>query len=319
MYVDTYLQLGDVIFSRYEVPEKIAFGGEQMLSIHKLIGGARIIDAMGRDDMALQWRGQFIGDNAYDRARFIDRLRVDGKPLQLTWAEFSYLVVIKQFEVDYERFYRMSYSITCEVIADNTQPVNTLSLLGFDETINADIAAADAMAAIIADPQLTTNMTALDANIKSVPSFANAVQSQINSVLVPLAAAQARVAVLIASTGNLLTNIATLGGILPNNPVANQVAAITAQVVASISLPQLYSLNAVLGRIGGNLGAIINTGKTVAVAGIDLYHLAAANYGDASAWTTIANANKLIDPVISGVATIKVPPVSDGAGGVLKA
>ena len=318
MNVDTYLSLGEVFFSRYEVPEKITFGGEQMLAMHKFIGGARIIDSMGRDDMPLQWNGIFIGENAYDRARFIDAMRINGKALSLTWAEFSYQVVIKHFEVDFERFYKMPYKITCEIIADNTQPVKTVEVLGFDETINADMVAADAMTAIIADAQLSTNMNALDAAIKSVSTFANAVQSQINSVLLPLAIVQSRVAILIASTGNVLSNVATLGGILPNNPIAAQVYAITSQVAASLSLPQLYNLNSVLGRIGSNLGSVISAGKTLTVASSDLYHLAVTNYGDASAWTTIANANKLSDPVISGITTIKIPVASDGLGGVLK-
>ena len=319
MNIDTSLQLGDVLFSRYEVPEKITFGGEQMLAMHKLIGGARIIDSMGRDDMPLSWNGWFIGSNAYERARFIDAMRVGGKSFNLSFAEFNYQVVIKQFEADFERFYKLPYKIVCEVIADNTQPVTTTAvILDFDETISADIASADAIASVINDAQLTTNIAALDTAIKTVSTFANAVQSQINSVLVPLAVVQARVKILIASAGNVLSNVATLGGILPNNPVATQVAAITGQIKSSISLPQLYNLNAVLGRIGGNLVSILNTGKTIAVAGADLYHLATVNYGDPMAWTTIANANKLTDPVVIGVATLRIPPVADGLGGVLK-
>lgn len=323
MNADTMLWLGDVIFSRYEVPEKIAFGGNQALAVHELVGGARIVDAMGRRDMPIEWHGVFIGENALDRARLLNNMRIAGKPLMLTWLEFKYNVVIEKFEADFERFYKLPYSISCVVIEDKTNPVTTNDVLGFDETINADLAAADAYVATVVattpDTQLSRSMASLDAAIASVSSMAKATQSQINSILTPLAMVQARVKILIGSTGNLLQNITTLGGILPNNPIANQVAAITSQVNASLALPQLYNLQAVLGRMGGNLGSLSSTGKVLNVAGGDLYHIAATQYGDASAWTTIANANKLTDPVISGVATLKIPAASDGLNGVLNA
>ena len=198
-----------------------------------------------------------------------------------------------------------------------------MDILSFDETINADLAAADAyVAAIVAvtpDVPLSTNMAALDTAIAAVSDVAKAAQSQINSILIPLAAVQARVAVLIASTGNVLQNITTLGGILPNNPIANQVAAITSQIVASVNLPQLYNLQSILGRIGGNLINLSSTGKILNVAGGDLYHLAQTAYGDATAWTTIASANKITDPVIAGVKTLVIPANPDGNAGVLRA
>lgn len=319
MNADTILSLGDVFFSRYEVPEKITIGGTQALAIHELIGGTRIVDAMGRRDMPLEWRGMFIGENASDRARLLNNMRVVGKPLSLTWFEFNYQVIIERFEADIERFYKIPYSISCVVVEDKTRPVTSVDILSFDETINADMAAADAAVASIGDGPLSTVMGTLDTAIAAVSDVAKAAQSQINSILIPLAAVQARVAILIASTGNALQNITTLGGILPNNPVANQVAAIAGQITASINLPQLYNLQSVLGRLGGNLGSLASAGKVLNVAGGDLYHLAQSAYGDATAWTTIANANKLSDPVISGVKTLNIPTNPDGNGGVLRA
>jgi nucleoid-associated protein YgaU len=43
------------------------------------------------------------------------------------------------------------------------------------------------------------------------------------------------------------------------------------------------------------------------------------SYGDPTAWTTIAKANGLTDPVINGVQTILVPPLPGSSGGVLSA
>lgn len=319
MNADTLLSLGDVFFSRYEVPERIPFGGAQALAVHDLVGGVRVVDAMGRRDMPLEWRGWFIGENALDRARLLNNMRIAGKPLSLNWSEFNYLVVIERFEADFERFYKLPYFISCVVVQDQTIPVTSNQQISFDETISADMAAADASVAAIGDGPLSGLMATLDTAINAVSDVAKAAQSQINSILAPLAAVQARVGVLIGSTGNVLQNVSTLGGILPNNPIAAQVSAISSQISASVALPQLFNLQSVLQRMGGNLSSLSSASKVINVAGGDLYHLAQQNYGDATAWTTIANANKLADPVISGVKTLNIPQIPDGNGGILNA
>ena len=55
--------------------------------------------------------------------------------------------------------------------------------------------------------------------------------------------------------------------------------------------------------------------KTVTVAGGDLFRLALARLGDAPQWNRIARANGLSDPVLSGLVTLKLPPVDPAAGG----
>lgn len=51
--------------------------------------------------------------------------------------------------------------------------------------------------------------------------------------------------------------------------------------------------------------------STIAVSqGDDLYRVAAKIYGDAGAWTLIANANGLADPLILVDATLTVPAFS---------
>ena len=55
--------------------------------------------------------------------------------------------------------------------------------------------------------------------------------------------------------------------------------------------------------------------RTVTVAGGDLYRLALQYLDDATQWTRIAKANGLIDPVITGVVTLTIPPVDPTATG----
>ena len=100
---------GSFIFSGPEVPEKISIGGDQMLNTHKLVGGVRIVDAMGPDDQSLSWSGWFLYGNATARARFLDNIRRQGLPCTLTWDMFSYQVVISRFTADYEKHYKMPF------------------------------------------------------------------------------------------------------------------------------------------------------------------------------------------------------------------
>lgn len=72
-----------------------------------------------------------------------------------------------------------------------------------------------------------------------------------------------------------------------------------------------------MGRMAKNLAAIGASGYYVTQAGGDLYRLAEQQYGDASEWATIARANGITDPVLSGLTTVLVPPLSGQTQGVL--
>ena len=60
-------------------------------------------------------------------------------------------------------------------------------------------------------------------------------------------------------------------------------------------------------------------GPVITVAGGTLFALAAQYLGDATQWNRIAAQNGLVDPWLSGVATLKIPPVNPalGNGGIL--
>lgn len=88
---DVVLVLGPVAFADFEIPERIAFGGTQRLAVHKLPGGLRVIDALGRDDRELTWSGIFAGPDATARSRLLDLLRARGAVLPLTWDVFFLL------------------------------------------------------------------------------------------------------------------------------------------------------------------------------------------------------------------------------------
>lgn len=111
------LSLGSVNFEGFEVPEKVPFGGQQQLTVHKLPGGGRVIHAMGPDDKNIEWSGYFRGPLAVSRARQVDAMRTAGAPISLTWADFRRKVVIASFECDYTKGgFLLPYKVSCVVV-----------------------------------------------------------------------------------------------------------------------------------------------------------------------------------------------------------
>jgi hypothetical protein len=55
--------------------------------------------------------------------------------------------------------------------------------------------------------------------------------------------------------------------------------------------------------------------RSVVVSGGDLYHLALQYLGAADQWNRIAQANNLLDPVVTGTVTLKIPSVNPLLGG----
>jgi hypothetical protein len=309
---------GDFMFSGHEIPEKINFGGDQQLIEHNLVGGARVVDSMGRNDAPMEWAGIFVGGEALARALLLDGMRADGLPLDLSWSELSYRVVIASFRADFERRYQIPYTIRCTVIQDKTRP-GAGAQSNIDDAIRGDMATATGLGAQVGDSTLSGLLGNLGSAVGAVSSFAKATQSTINSVLAPVGAVTAQVNTLIASSANTIANVATVGGILPNNPIAQQAARLTGQVTAMTQLPVLYQLQSVVGRIGANVISVGASGQQVVTAGGNLYQLSAAHYGDASEWTGIARANGLTDPQLVGVNKIKIPALPEGVKGVFAA
>jgi hypothetical protein len=121
--MSSYLLLGPVLFQDFELPERISWGGKQQLAVHRLPGGTRVIDALGRDDREITWSGVFSGGGGSARARLVDLMRADGSVWPLTWEAFFYSVVIASFDADYSRSNWIPYRITCTVLRDEAEAV----------------------------------------------------------------------------------------------------------------------------------------------------------------------------------------------------
>ena len=95
---DGTLLLGPILLQDFEVPDSIRWGGAQRLVIHRLPGGARVIDALGRDDAEIAWSGVCSPGRTPPPARACStRMRAGGGVWPLTWEAFFYSVVIASF------------------------------------------------------------------------------------------------------------------------------------------------------------------------------------------------------------------------------
>ena len=308
------LQLGDFTFSEYEIPERITMVTAIRAVVRKMVGGARNVNMMGYDPQPLEWSGMLLGENALQRARTLKQMALAQKMLTLTFSEYSYSVVICEFAENFEREYEIYYRLRLEVVADNAAQGPTAAA-GIDDLIGADISTANGICSKIGNAGLTSSMGTLTTAIGAVSSFAKATQSTLQTVLAPLAQVQAQVSTLIASGENTLQSVATVGGLLPNNPIAQQVSRLSGQVNTMIQQPQLLQLQGVLSRVGANIGQIGSASKSITVVGGNLYDLAAKYYKDATGWVAISRANPSLggDPNISGTQTIAIPPTNNAA------
>lgn len=315
MKPSTTLVLEDFAFSGLEIPSRINFGGKQSLAVHRLVGGQRVIDAMGDDPSAISWAGLHVGTEALARSRYLDFLRKQGKQLTLSWSEFIYTVIVSSYqarmiEKQGDSWHRIEYTIACEVVQQIDQPVTQAPQPDADYAIGQDMNDASSLAGQIGDGTLSSLIGTLDTAIKAVSSFATATTDTLNSVLGPLAAVQSRVQVLIGSAANAAANAATLGGVVPHNPLAAQAAALSSQAASMQQYPLLVNLQSTVARMQANVAAVGSASSsvvTVVQAGGNLFQLASSKLGDATRWSDIAKLNGISDPMLTGINTIKVP------------
>lgn len=116
------VSLGNFIMKGFEVPDGAPWGGAQALTIHKLVGGARVIDAMGPDDIAIKFKGVFLSADADTRALQVDKMRKAGLPVAWFFANHITTVVIRSFHPVFKRPDHCTYDIELEVVRDLTQP-----------------------------------------------------------------------------------------------------------------------------------------------------------------------------------------------------
>ena len=109
--------LGGYPFTDFAIPDRIATGAQQSLTVHKMPGGQRVIDNTGADPVPVTWRGTFLGPQAEAEAAAVSAMREAGKPVDLMWGEYALTVVIERFTFA-SMFHRADYDISLVVLPD---------------------------------------------------------------------------------------------------------------------------------------------------------------------------------------------------------
>ncbi len=148
------LVIGALTLQGYEVPSRITIGGAQAVTIHKLPGGGRIIDAMGADDGSIAWRGLFVGPGAAQRARSLDIMRIQGTPQTLSFGDYTFNVIVVHCDYDYQqRGSIINYRVKTERV---TAPSSlTTGLPSLDFALQDDLSASQTLLTTAAAAALT--------------------------------------------------------------------------------------------------------------------------------------------------------------------
>ena len=242
------LTLGAVRFQGFEVPESIPIGGDQALVVHKLPGGARVVDAMGADHKDISWTGRFRGGSAQARSRQLDGYRIAGEPLTLTWGGYRYRVIVRSFEAQFQQPFEIPYSITCLVVADESAPI-AAPLPGLDELIGADLGKLLGLDGPLSIADVAEGVNAVQSVVASVGSLRAASKDSLGSLAGALVGAQA------ATQGAIAQISGTLGFAAPADPTAIA-AQLSGQANAFGQLNELYQASSTLGRMTKNLGNV---------------------------------------------------------------
>lgn len=306
----TRLVLGDFEFLDFEVPERLALPGRQKTVLHQLVGGKRVIDVLGVEYDPLTWSGVITGSESGERVKALERMRDAGEKLTLTLDDYSFTVVITSFTPVYEFIYRRPYSIEVAIVANNASPLKVDALTGaLQGLLDSDIGQALGLSDVIDVSTVTSAVTTVQSAVKEVADFAHATVEQVQAVVRPIIAAQTIVQQQISQLESAASQITTLGGLVPGNPISTTVSNLLSQADQSTRIPALYSLQNVLSRLNKNVnsGQTADGVRTVTQSGGNLYQVASDQYGDASLWSSIASANDLTDPQLSGINTLTIP------------
>ena len=247
------ITVGGVALTDMEVPEKLTWGGGQQLVVHRLLGGQRVVDALGPDDRTLDWSGLMRGMSAVSRARQLDALRNSGAKQVLTWSDFTYTVVVQSFEADYTRQgYRVPYRISCLVIPQPAVPAKP----GLLDSIKADIASALDLDAILPGVQQALTVAQAALPVAAVLTKGSAAFVGLSSAVgTASGVVGAATSLAGAQVGSLASSAGALGHLIGGTDGLGAIAALQSAGSATAALASSVLAGSFLGRASANLGS----------------------------------------------------------------
>lgn len=258
--------LGNIQFVNNEVPDVMKSGSKQMLAIHRVMGGSRVIDAIGPDFPPISWSGLFFGGtSAMVRARACDSLCQSGAEVNLYFGSNAYVVIVEDFSYSYKHEWEVRYTISCQVVS-LAAPIS-FTLPTIDTVIGNDFSAINSIAT--ADPaipatdgstsipssvssSITNAQNVIDAASAADGSLANLSLTQLQPSITALETAfQTFEAALVAPAGinlDAITGASTLDGI---NSFATEAGLASQQSDQMLALSFLERIISNLTTLGG--------------------------------------------------------------------
>lgn len=306
----TRLILGNFEFLDFEIPEHLSIPGRQKTVTHQMIGGKRVIDVLGVEYDAFSWSGIITGANSGDRVTALEAMRDAGNPITLTLDSYNFTVVITSFTPVFEYVYRRPFTIEVAIVERNDSPLRVDALTGaLDALINGDIGTAVGLSGTVDISSVTAAVNTVQTAVSAVTDFAHATVQTVQTVVRPIVAAQAIISQSISQLEASASEITTLGGLVPGNPISKTISNILTQADLTTRTPALYQMQSVLSRLNKNVqsGQTADGVREITLSGGNLYQVASDQYGDASLWGSLASANNLTDPQLTGINTLTIP------------
>ncbi|GAN79771.1 hypothetical protein [Acidocella aminolytica] len=251
--------LAGVHLTGLSTPEKINFGGAQMVAVHKLPGGDRIVHVLGADEKDIKFSGIFSGAGAVSTALKIDTARKAGIPVALTWPGFHRQVVIAEFDCSYESGgFLLPYSVRC-IVVPSPPPAPKPTLLG---SLGKDV-------------QKSLGITGIVSSVQGIVKKADALTSPLLAdAQGALLSVQGVLPIAGALTGGSAAFLSVQGAINKASSLTGAAASLADGNMSAV----IDAASSVGGVIGGSNGATaISALTTAASAAGDLANTLAAN------------------------------------------
>lgn len=282
--------LGNISFNGLAAPEMLdKLGGTQVAAFHDYPGGTRTFQTFGAFPDPISWSGILVGPNAFDTAQAIDRIRIAGRPVALSYERFGYEGVVTHFNPKPKHQWYVPYEIHFMPTSDLSGGASPPSV--FNDTFRELLQQLSFLSDLYAGE--AANLLALPATL-SVPVS--------NVILVTNAA--------LTAANNSVDNISAHDSAVVQAALAELKTAAAPLIISTDPTQSSPALDAVMSA--NAIGTVINSVSLprwqVQSINPNLLTLAAQYLGDSSRWRDIAALNGLNDPQPVGQFNIRIPP-----------
>lgn len=114
MITSMTLSVDNIVFTKDELPEGIAFGGVHVLSKKRMTGSHLFTQSFGYEDDEISWSGHFLYEGSLTRAQSLDALRRSGKTVQFTCGTISKKGIVTKFKYTIKSMVEIDYEISIQ-------------------------------------------------------------------------------------------------------------------------------------------------------------------------------------------------------------